>query len=251
MSRLVLHLHLNQIMLQDLCSLPDRLLLCNDLINNALDRFEACKAGDWDKAQQLVESANPNKKAADLISFDAFADDEEPLSGDGGLALPSDAAGGSSGSAMTSSGLPLDLFSSPSPTTTPALTAHSTGPSVPRQDPMAFFKNTPPSPARPGHSSMGSMGGLGGMSGMGGMGGMGGMNSSSSMQFGSMQSAPPPTGFPGYSLSPQPSTNAYTNGQQISQQPLQPSSNQSPQRPAQPPAAQKKDAFADLVNLMD
>lgn len=34
----------------------DRLLLCNDLINNALDRFEACKAGDWQKAQALVES---------------------------------------------------------------------------------------------------------------------------------------------------------------------------------------------------
>lgn len=35
--------------------MTDRLLLCNDLINNALDRFEACKAGDWSKAQRLVE----------------------------------------------------------------------------------------------------------------------------------------------------------------------------------------------------
>ena len=104
---------------------PDRLLLCNDLINNALERFEACKAGDWAKAQHIVEQTNPNQKAADLISFDAFADDE-PMSGDGGLALP---ASGPS----TSSGLPLDLFSAPSPSPTPAPA---------RQDPMAFF-NTP------------------------------------------------------------------------------------------------------------
>lgn len=34
----------------------DRLLLCNDLINNALERFAACKAGDWAKAQALVEA---------------------------------------------------------------------------------------------------------------------------------------------------------------------------------------------------
>lgn len=36
--------------------MEDRLLLCNDLINNALDRYEAVKAGDWGKAQALVES---------------------------------------------------------------------------------------------------------------------------------------------------------------------------------------------------
>lgn len=34
----------------------DRLLLCNDLINNSLDRYEAVKAGDWAKAQALVEA---------------------------------------------------------------------------------------------------------------------------------------------------------------------------------------------------
>jgi len=34
----------------------DRLLLCNDLINNSLDRYEAVKAGDWAKAQSLVEA---------------------------------------------------------------------------------------------------------------------------------------------------------------------------------------------------
>ena len=33
----------------------DRLLLCNDLINNALERFEACKAGDWGRAQAIVD----------------------------------------------------------------------------------------------------------------------------------------------------------------------------------------------------
>lgn len=33
----------------------DRLLLCNDLINNALERFEACKTGDWSKAQRIVD----------------------------------------------------------------------------------------------------------------------------------------------------------------------------------------------------
>jgi ADP-ribosylation factor-binding protein GGA len=97
---------------------PDRLLLCNDLINNALERFEACKVGDWSKAEALVASANPNQKAADLISFDAFAD-EGPLSGDGGLSLPPDSGSASSyrnQAAMTSSGLPLDLFTAPSPT---------------------------------------------------------------------------------------------------------------------------------------
>lgn len=34
----------------------ERLLLCNDLINNALERYEACRAGDWSKAQALVEA---------------------------------------------------------------------------------------------------------------------------------------------------------------------------------------------------
>lgn len=33
----------------------ERLLLCNDLINTALERFEACKVGDWTKAQAVVE----------------------------------------------------------------------------------------------------------------------------------------------------------------------------------------------------
>lgn len=31
----------------------DRLLLMNDLINNVLERFEACKRGDWSKAAEI------------------------------------------------------------------------------------------------------------------------------------------------------------------------------------------------------
>jgi hypothetical protein len=37
----------------------ERLLLCNDLINTALERYEACRAGDWSKAQALVEAQVP------------------------------------------------------------------------------------------------------------------------------------------------------------------------------------------------
>jgi ADP-ribosylation factor-binding protein GGA len=35
----------------------ERLLLCNDLINTALERYEACRVGDWSKAQALVEAS--------------------------------------------------------------------------------------------------------------------------------------------------------------------------------------------------
>jgi hypothetical protein len=34
----------------------DRLLLINDLINNVLERFEACKAGDWVKAKAVSDA---------------------------------------------------------------------------------------------------------------------------------------------------------------------------------------------------
>lgn len=37
----------------DCCFTPDRLLLMNDLINNVLDRYEACKKGDWAKAAEI------------------------------------------------------------------------------------------------------------------------------------------------------------------------------------------------------
>lgn len=38
----------------------ERLLLCNDLINTAVERYEACRAGDWTKAQALVEAYVPD-----------------------------------------------------------------------------------------------------------------------------------------------------------------------------------------------
>jgi ADP-ribosylation factor-binding protein GGA len=176
-----------------------------------------------------IQSAKPNKKASDLISFDAFADDEAPLSGHGGLSLPSDTSNQASSSSdlagLSSSGLPLDLFSAPSPSPSPALLG--TGASG-RQDPMAFFRNQPQQTVQP------SYGGMGGISGLG-------------------QSQPPPLqqqssfgGFnaaPGYSLTPQTAP------------PIQPT------QPIQPPQQQtrtngtgqqagKKDAFADLVDLM-
>ncbi|ORX34513.1 hypothetical protein BD324DRAFT_604723 [Kockovaella imperatae] len=186
----------------------ERLLLCNDLINNALDRYEACKVGDWAKAQALVEASNPNKKAADLISFDAFADDE-PMGG--GVSLPADA--GSSSAGMTSSGLPLDLFTAPSPTPSPGL-APERKVSGQRTNPMDFFNIPGP---------QGSMG----------------WNSGRSAQ---VQQQP----MQGYSLSPAPqSTAAYAP-----QQPQQQAPQQAPQPAPQPPQP-KKDAFADLVNLMD
>lgn len=150
----------------------ERLLLCNDLINTALERYEACRVGDWSKAQALVEAYvqsssttykllmnrhNPNKKAADLISFDAFADDEGQMSmsGDGGLSLPSDNNASSSApptaTATAPGGLPLDLFSAPSPTPSPGpsfFSQTSSSSQVQRQDPMAFF-NTPSQPQAP------------------------------------------------------------------------------------------------------
>lgn len=38
---------------EDNADLMDRLLLMNDLINNVLDRYEACKKGDWAKAAEI------------------------------------------------------------------------------------------------------------------------------------------------------------------------------------------------------
>ena len=187
---------------------------------------------------------NPNQKAADLISFDAFADDEDekPLSGHGGLSLPtgpSDTAT-SSGAGMTSSGLPLDLFTAPSPTPSPGLGSTSrnvSGSGGMKQNPMDFF-NVPSQPSfgQQRTPSMG-MGGIGRPSGAG-AGYQGGMSN----QFGGMGNG---ANVQGYSLGP---TSPQSNGrtapiQQPSQPPTQP-----PAQTQQPP---KKDAFADLVNLMD
>ncbi|WVF70040.1 hypothetical protein IAT40_004827 [Kwoniella sp. CBS 6097] len=233
----------------------DRLLLCNDLINTALERFEACKVGDWSKAQAVVEANNPNKKAADLISFDAFADDEPSSStsvggGGGGLALPTDTTPSTSNAGMTAAGLPFDLFApspsaSPSPASGSAFSSSSFGGQPQhqqRQDPMAFF-NTAPS-QQPIHQQQQQQ-----QQSYGGFGGFQSQPPQYQYQQQQQQHSQPNYGFPpiqppqsvqGYSLSSQPTSN---NGRQNGQ------SAQTKQN--QPPAAQKKDAFADLVNLMD
>ncbi|KAK1926521.1 Golgi to vacuole transport-related protein [Papiliotrema laurentii] len=234
----------------------DRLLLCNDLINNSLERYEAVKAGDWEKAQRVVDATNPNQQAADLISFDAFADDEAPLSGQGGLSLPTDAAQASSSagpsSQFSSAGLPLDLFSAPSPVPSPGLGGRTSS-GAPKQDPMAFFRTQPPLQPQPQPAQQ-QFGGLGGLGGLGSFG-----QSSSTQQPQQPQQHQQPLGWPaassqqtapaGYSLSPQPAVRPiqpqqqqpqWSNGQPTQSQPQAQQSQQ----------AQKKDAFADLVDLM-
>nr|XP_018265704.1 VHS domain-containing protein [Kwoniella dejecticola CBS 10117]OBR87862.1 VHS domain-containing protein [Kwoniella dejecticola CBS 10117] len=241
----------------------DRLLLCNDLINTALERFEACKVGDWTKAQAVVEANNPNKKAADLINFDAFAEDEPSSSsstggGGGGLALPSDSTASTS-AGMTAAGLPFDLFA-PSPSASPAPSSSNGMFSNPqhiqqqRTNPMDFFNTPSPNQYQqqqqqqqqsyqpqqqqqhppPGYN-----------------GGFGGLQQPPQQQQANYGFGQPPqqaqTQFQqpiqGYSLSPNTNTHPQ-NGQR----------SQTPQQSSQPPAQaqpQKKDAFADLVNLMD
>lgn len=151
----------------------DRLLLCNDLINNALERYQAAKKGDWEAARAIAQQwvysygALPTNRSAagtsakskgnDLISFDAFADDEDS----GGLALPSGSAAAPSATnpGFTAGGLPLDLFA-PSPSNSPApAQAASAGPSTQRKDPMAFFNSTPSQTAQP-QQQYGQFGGL-------------------------------------------------------------------------------------------
>ncbi|WWD22151.1 hypothetical protein CI109_106640 [Kwoniella shandongensis] len=208
----------------------DRLLLCNDLINTALDRFEACQAGDWTKAQGIVDANNPNQKAADLISFDAFADDE-PMSGTGGLSLPSDTTPSSSNAGMTNAGLPLDLFA-PSPSASPGPAGLvSFGGSAPhqKQDPMSFFNTAPAQPQQP--------------------------QAGPSYNMGSFQSAPqqrqPTTSQFNIPLPIQPSSSSQPLGYSLSPQPAatRPNGGQQQQQQQQQPQ-QKKDAFADLVDLM-
>ncbi|WWC67716.1 uncharacterized protein I206_101628 [Kwoniella pini CBS 10737] len=220
----------------------DRLLLCNDLINTALDRFEACKVGDWSKAQAVVEANNPNKKASDLINFDAFADDEPSSSSSpgGGLALPSDATTSTS-AGMTAAGLPFDLFA-PSPSASPSPAGPSNGIfSNPQQhqqqrtNPMDFF-NTP-SPNQFQQQQMYQPQAQSNYNG-----GFGGFQQPQQQQQPNYGFGQPPQSqiqpIQGYSLTPN-----TQNGQR----------SQPPPQQAQPPQpqAQKKDAFADLVNLMD
>ncbi|ODO03179.1 hypothetical protein I350_06024 [Cryptococcus amylolentus CBS 6273] len=209
----------------------DRLLLCNDLINTALERFEACKAGDWTRARAVAESSNPNQKAADLISFDAFDDEPAPSGAVGGLSLPADS---SSNAGMSTAGLPLDLFA-PSPAATPSPAASSSvNNTSQRQDPMAFF-NTPQPPAQPaqawGQPQQSASTNFGAFGGLGQLQQPAASSSSSSFGFQPSQSSTPA----GYSLPPQQAQpQAATNAQQGQQQ----------------GQGQKKDAFADLVDLM-
>ncbi|KAJ9113015.1 hypothetical protein QFC22_006111 [Naganishia vaughanmartiniae] len=129
---------------EDNADLMDRLLLMNDLINNVLDRYEACRRGDWAKAAEIDATLNPQNKPPDLISFDVFADDSDLNALSNETSAPQTAAG-TAPAPTTSVGLPLDLFSSPAPTDLFSMPQPSQqGQAKPRQDPMAFF-NTPSS----------------------------------------------------------------------------------------------------------
>lgn len=240
----------------------DRLLLCNDLINNALDRFEACKKGDWVAARAVVEQANPTSTHNDLISFDAFADDNDDsvAAAGGGLALPTGnaAAPSTSNPGFTAGGLPLDLFA-PSPSGSPAPPA--AGPSS-RMDPMALFNTAPSQPsffAPQGQQQQAQQASPFGQS----------------SPFG--QASPAAQASPSFNQQASPSYGQPLQQQQPAQamgqfdglfstQPAQQQQQQPPQfnfaglspapsnghsgspAPAQQPA--KKDAFADLVDLM-
>jgi hypothetical protein len=196
---------------------------------------------------ELTSSSNPDQKAADLISFDAFADEEQGMSGHGGLALPN--AGGSNPAAannanMSSSGLPLDLFSSPSPSPTPnpmsTMFSSSSSSTPARQDPMAFFNTSAPIQhsipqyqAQGAQRSQSPYGMPATQQGMGGGFGFGsGIAGQQQHQLGTAPLQPQQQQQQGYSLSPQPPQ----NGQQ---------------KPGQGQQGQKKDAFADLVDLMN
>ncbi|KAJ9094279.1 hypothetical protein QFC21_006105 [Naganishia friedmannii] len=127
---------------EDNADLMDRLLLMNDLINNVLDRYEACRRGDWAKAAEIDATLNPQNKPPDLISFDVFADDSDLNALSNETSAPQTVAG-TAPAPTTSVGLPLDLFSSPAPTDLYSVPQPSQqGQAKPRQDPMAFF-NTP------------------------------------------------------------------------------------------------------------
>lgn len=238
--------------------LMDRLLMCNDLINSALDRFEAAKRGDWAAAQTIAHQSSA-KKANDLISFDAFGDDEDA----GGVSLPSggDAAPSSSNPGFTAGGLPLDLFA-PSPSNSPAPGA---GPSQPnRTNPMDFFNTSTLSP-QPQQQQMGGMGmGMG----MGGMGVMGGLQQQQPPQQQQQQWGQQSGGFGGPQQQQQwaqqtqqqwgqpqqqfgsPAPNPNATGYTVPSQPTNDSSSSSSPRLAQQQPAKKNDAFADLVDLM-
>lgn len=117
----------------------DRLLLINDLINQVIERYQACRKGDFSKLVTIDASIDPSKggadavptaKITDLISFD----DEEPQAASSGaaastggqasalddfasLTFDDNAAQNNNGAASASAsagpgGLPADLFNS-------------------------------------------------------------------------------------------------------------------------------------------
>lgn len=243
--------------------LMDKLLVCNDLINAAIERFEAAKRGDWSAARNITvpqpgaAAGSQRSGGNDLISFDAFADDDEQPSG--GLALPSgsQAAPSTTNPGFTAGGLPLDLFATPSPSGSPAPgPSTSSGPSQPRKDPMAFF-NQPSQPSQPVQPQPQ----------YGGLGGLGSLQTSTppvqsqSPFFQQSQPTPPlfggsqpsasasPAGgnFPGYSVPTSSNGFSSPSGFPAQQQPAQ-STPQAQQQQQQQP--KKNDAFADLVDLM-
>lgn len=200
-----------------------------------------------------MRSANPDKKAADLISFDAFADEEQGMSGHGGLALPTSGPSGSNSTSpmqdnnLSPGGLPLDLFSTPSSAPAPnamsSLFATSSASAAPKQDPMAFFRNTPPIQAQAQQPPPGYPQAQYGYATNGSVGG--GWANSNGNGNGTPRSATP-SSFAPMQAQPQQSrqglaANSSGTGQLSRQQ----------QQPPQQQTAQKKDAFADLVNLMD
>lgn len=156
------------------------------------------------------------------------------MSGNGGLSLPTDASSSGPSSSsytaeLTSSGLPLDLFTAPSPTPSPGSSMFSSPTALPRRDPMAFFKqNSSQQLRQPAFG--GSL--------------PSGVSEhqrpvSNPMLF---ENSAPVSGL-GYSLTPQPAQpNGAASGQHQQQQ--------QQQQQHQQQQGGKKDAFADLVDLM-
>jgi ADP-ribosylation factor-binding protein GGA len=197
--------------------------------------------------------ANPNQKAADLISFDAFADEEQGMSGDGGLSLPTAGGTQNNNSSMAAGGLPLDLFSSPSPAPTSDLSslfASSSSTQAPKQDPMAFF-NTSSAPLQPIHQQQiqpqrsQSPYGMPAQQPSSGMSGFGfGTGIAGQQQHQLRSGTPTSAGFA--PMQPQQPAQGYSVPSQNGQG--GPMAGGQAQTQGQP---KKKDAFADLVDLMN
>jgi len=175
------------------------------------------------------------------------------MSGDGGLSLPSDNSNNASSSsappaaATAPGGLPLDLFSAPSPTPSPGPSfftpAYSNSTSqAPRQDPMAFF-NTSPAQSQPQQQSQQRYGPTANTDFFGSFSSA--PQGTSSSGFGGSQQSQqrPPQQQQGYSIN----TPTMQPTQQNQNRNTNPNQNQTQQQQQQ---QKKPDAFADLVDLM-